>query len=257
MSSKLSHVAMAGVSMVACAAVWIGCGGSSATSTPTPDGGTSLNPEAGATGEGGTVTDGGTTTDASTKPDASITGPYLDIQFGMCPPLAACGGDPKGLWTVTGGCVEDTIFDAAKMQCPGLTAHNVKFQARGTVLADATTIARKTDVKFTATFAIPKACKDGNPLGATCMAAEQGIKLGGGLDTATCVDDAATMGCTCNVGNTTIDSTSDAYTTSGNVLTTGAGTTARTFDYCVAGNEIKYKETTAKTAIPAQFTLTK
>ena len=38
----------------------------------------------------------------------------------------------------------------------------------------------------------------------------------------------------------------------GNTLTSGN----QTFDYCVAGNDIMYKETTAK-AIPAVFTLTK
>ncbi|MDB5213590.1 MAG: hypothetical protein JWO86_1517 [Myxococcaceae bacterium] len=254
MSSKLSHVAMAGVSMVACAAMWIGCGGSSATTTPPVDAGGGTTTEAGSNAEGGTTTDAGTQ-DSSTAPDASITGPYLDIQFGSCPTLAACGGDPKGLWTVTGGCIDDTIFDAAKMQCPTLTVSNVKFQARGTVLADATTIARKTDVKFTATFLIPSGCK---PMGVTmCSQLDPLVKLGGGLDTAACTDAATAGDCTCNVGNTTIDSTSDAYTTSANVLTTGAGSTARTYDYCVAGSEIKYKETTAKTAIPALFTLTK
>jgi hypothetical protein len=253
--SKLSPVAIAAVSLFACAAVWVGCGGDSATTGTVTDAG---NPtaETGPTNEGGAGTDSGPS-DSSTMPDASITGPYLDIQFGSCPALTACGGDPTGLWKVTGGCVDDTVFDAAKAQCMGLTATNVKFQARGTVVADATTIQRKTDVKFTATFAIPAACKNANPIGMTCAAAAQGIKLAGGLDTATCTDDTATGGCTCDVGSTTLDSTSDAYTTSGNVLTTGAGTTARTYDYCVMGSEIKYKETTAKTAIPALFTLSK
>jgi hypothetical protein len=67
----------------------------------------------------------------------------------------------------------------------------------------------------------------------------------------------ATGDCTCDVGNTTLDSTTDMYTTAGNVLTTGSGTAARTYDYCVMGSEVKSKETTAKTAIPALFTLTK
>lgn len=256
MRSKLSHVAFAGVSLFACAAVWVGCGGSSASTGTTPDGG-GVTTEAGTTPEGGTITDSGTP-DTSTKPDAAITGPYLDFQFGNCPAFTACGGDPTGLWKVTGGCVDDTIFAGAKMQCPGLTVTNPVFQARGTVLADATTITRKTDVKFTATFAVPKACKDGIGAGTTCADVGTAIMLGAGLMMATCTDAVGGAGdCTCEVGDTTLDNTTDMYTTAGNVLTTGTGTAARTFDYCVMGSEIKYKETTAKTAVPAQFTLSK
>lgn len=253
MGSKLSHVALAGISVFACTAAWIGCGGSSeGTPTTGADSG-GVTTEAGPSSEGGPAIEAGT--DASTKPDAAITGPYLDIQFGNCPTLTACGGDPKGLWKVTAGCVDDTVFDGAKMQCPTLTVTNPQFKARGTVYADATTISRNTDVKFTAKFGVPAACA--TPVG-SCATVAMAIKLGAGLDTATCTDDPATpMACICDVGNTTITNTSDTYTTAGNVLTTGTGTTARTFDYCVMGSEIKYKETTAKTAIPALFTLSK
>lgn len=254
--SKLSHAAFAGLSLFACTAVWAGCGGSSASTGTTPDA-SAPAPEAGATPEAGSSTDSGVA-DASTKPDASITGPYLDFQFGSCPALAACGGDPTGLFKVTSGCVDDTIFAGAKMQCPGLTVTNPKFQARGTILANATTITRKTDVKFTATFGIPKACKDGIGAGTTCADVATAIMLGAGLDMATCTDAAGATGdCTCDVGSTTLDNTTDMYTTAGNVLTTGSGATARTYDYCVMGGEVKYKETTAKTAVPALFTLTK
>jgi hypothetical protein len=256
--SKLSHAAFAGLSFFACTAVWLGCGGSSATTAATPDAGIPTA-EAGTTPEAGSSTDSGIA-DASTKPDASITGPYLDIQFGNCPALAACGGDPKGLFKVTAGCVDDTIFAGAKMQCPGLTVTNPKFQARGSVLADATTITRKTDVKFTATFGIPKACKDGIGAGTTCADVATAIMLGAGLDMAMCTDAMAPApagDCTCDVGSTTLDNTTDMYTTAGNVLTTGSGATARTYDYCVMGSEVKYHETTAKTALPALFTLTK
>jgi hypothetical protein len=264
MSSKFSRLAtaatasLAGLSVFAGTALWIGCGGSSATTaSTTPDSG-GVTTEAGSGTEAGTANEAGT--DAATKPDASITGPYLDIQFGSCPALTACGGDPKGLFKVTAGCVDDTIFAGAKMQCPGLTVTNPKFQARGTVLADATTITRKTDVKFTATFGIPKVCKDGIGAGTTCADVATAIMLGAGLDMATCTDAAAPApagDCTCDVGNTTLDNTTDMYTTAGNVLTTGSGTTSRTYDYCVMGSEVKYKQTTAKTAIPALFTLTK
>lgn len=235
--------------LLAGCALWIGCGGTSTTSAPT-DSGTA--PETSAP-EAGTTPDGGGGTDAST--DATVippnNGPFIDLQYGMCPTFAACGGDPKGLWNVTGGCVSEKIFDAAKQQCPNLAVSNVKFQARGNVNATATNIARQLEVKFTAAFAVPPECKNGNPVGTTCKDAETALKFAG-LATAACKDNAA-MGCDCDVTNDLGENTSDPYTVSGNTLTANA----RTFDFCVTGNEIKYTETTAKAPIPAVFTLTK
>jgi hypothetical protein len=113
-------------------------------------------------------------------------------------------------------------------------------------------------VKFTATFGVPKACKDGIGAGTTCTDVGTAIMLGAGLDMATCTDAAGGAGdCTCEVGSTALDDTADTYTTAGNVLTIGTGASARTYDYCVMGTEIKFKETTAKAAIPALFTLAK
>ena len=241
MKSKLFLV---GASVLVCSGLWMGCSSGSTVGAGTTDGGPTGT-------EGGTTDSGtGTGTDAGADSAATaveITGPLLDIQYKGCTPLAACGGDVKGLWRITSGCVDDASFAAAKQQCPGLTESNVKFQARGVVFADAAKVTRKTEVKFTATLAVPAACK--TAIG-TCADVGTAIKFTG-LDTATCTD-AAGGGCSCDVGSQTTESTSDTYTTAGNTLTSGA----RTFDYCVAGSEIKYKETTAK-AVPAVFTLTK
>lgn len=248
MKSKLSRGALVGVSCVALAASWIGCGGTSATSTDAPEGGTP-------TGEGGTSEAGlgsETGTDAAVEGvDASITGPFLPVQYKNCPTFTACGGDVKGLWHLTGGCVSEGAFDAAKMQCPGLVESDVVFEARGTIYADAKNVTRNTEVKFSAKLAVPEACKLNNPVGMTCADADAAIKFAG-FDTATCVDAANNKDCVCTVSSTNKDATNDTYTTSGNTLTSGA----QTFDYCVAGNKIEYKETTAK-AIPAVFALTK
>jgi hypothetical protein len=254
MRSRLFHVTVAGVSLVALTASWLGCGGSSASSPATLDSGVAAV-EAGSTPDAAAdAADAApATTDASTKPDAALSGPLVDLQYGNCTGFSACGGDPIGTWKITGGCVDDTVFDSATSQCPGLTSSTVVFQARGTIVADATTITRTTEVKLTATFAVPQVCKESNPLGTKCPDLETALKVGAGLDTATCKDAAAGGGCDCDVGQTTNEATADAYTTSGNTLTSAA----RTFDYCVAESELKFKETTAKAPLPGFLTLTK
>jgi len=243
MKSKLFVV---GASVLVCSGLWMGCSSGSSVDNGTADGGPSGS-EAGAsetgTTEGGS-NDAGGGTDSSTT--VEITGPLIDIQYKGCTPLAACGGDVKGTWRLTGGCVPDGAFAAAKQQCAGLVESNVKFQARGVVFADATKITRKTEVKLTATLAVPQMCVAA--IG-TCADVATAIKFTG-IDTATCAVSAG--GCDCDVADQTNENTTDAYTTSGNTLTSGV----RTFDYCVAGNEIKYEETTAK-AVPAVFTLAK
>ncbi len=236
---------LVGSTVLVCSAAWMGCGGSSSSGPGTADGGTGSE---GGTGVEGGTSEAGTDAGADSATAVEITGGFIDIQYKNCTPLVACGGDVKGLWRVTSGCVPDGAFASAKQQCPGLTESNVKFQARGVVFADATKITRKTEVKFTATLAVPKTCKDA--IG-TCADVATAVKFTG-LATATCTDVAADSSCTCDVGDSTTDNTTDKYTTAGNTLTSGA----RTFDYCVKGNDIEYQETTAK-AVPALFTLTK
>jgi hypothetical protein len=249
MKSKLSSGALVGITLFACTASWIGCGGSSATTTDT-DAGSATPGGEGGTSETGTTSEAGT--DASTEGvDAAITGPFLPVQYKNCPTFTACGGDVKGLWHLTGGCVGEGAFDAAKAQCAGLTESDVVFEARGTIYADATNVTRNTELKFSAKLAIPKACKDNNPVGNKCADADAAIKFAG-FDSATCTDAASGGGCDCVVSSITKQASTDAYTTSGNTLTSGA----QTFDYCVAGSKIDIKETTAK-AIPAVLSLTK
>jgi hypothetical protein len=64
---------------------------------------------------------------------------------------------------------------------------------------------------------------------------------------ASCVDNAATSGCTCSITDTNTDNVAAApYTISGSTVTTDPGTAnARTYDFCVTGTTLKYKETTA------------
>jgi hypothetical protein len=240
------------VTALACTAWWTGCSGSSADGVTTADaggGGTD-----GSTAADGGGSDGSSAADAAkdTGVDAALTGAFATITYGSCPTFTACGGDVKGTWNVSGGCVSSDLFKAAKQQCPGIVESNVVFQARGYVTADATTVTRNTEVKFTAKLAIPSNCKAAVGACATVGSA----LVFAGLKTATCTDDAGTGGCNCDVGDTIADTSSDAYVTAGNTLTTGSSTSARTFDYCVAGSKLSYIETTAK-AIPVTFELTK
>jgi hypothetical protein len=249
MKSKLLGVC---VTVVLCSAWWTGCSSDSSSSgtNPTPDSGGT--PDTGGNTEGGSIDDSGT--DGPNQGlDAALTGPFIPITYGACPASAPCGGDVKGTWKLTGGCVTEALFAAAKGQCPTLAESNVVIEARGVVAADAVTITRNSEVKFSATLAVPAACKPG---AATCAQIGTAIIASGAVKTATCVDDGA--GCTCQVTNALADSTSEAYTTAGNTLTTGAAPNARTFDYCVAASELKYKETTAgSSTVPATFVLTK
>jgi hypothetical protein len=251
MKSKLVGVC---VTLVACAVWWTGCSSDPATGTNNPDGGGGT-PEGGSTADSATPdSSGGTDAATDTGVDAALSGPFLPISYGAasCPAFAACGGNVKGSWTLTGGCVTEALFAPAKAQCAGIVESNVKIEARGTVVADAVTITRKTDVRFSATLAVPGACL----MGGSCAQLGPVIVALAKLKTAACVSDGGT-GCTCNVTNDVNNDTADAYTIAGNTLTTGAGASARTYDYCVAANEIKYKETTAATDTPAIFVLTK
>ena len=240
------------VSLLVGSAWWTGCSSDSSSS-----GGPTPLPDSGATADTGTPpTDGGgdsSPVDAAkdTGVDAALTGlPYLPIMYGAanCPAFEPCGGDVKGSWKLTGGCVTEALFAQAKQQCPAIVESNVVIQARGTVVADAVTIARHTDVKLSATLAVPAACKPG---GYTCAQIGGALTSVAGLKSAACTDDAG--GCKCDVTNALDEITSDAYTTSGSTLTTGAGSSARTFDYCVKTTELAYKETTSGSAIPAIF----
>lgn len=241
-----------GVCFVASALLWTGCSGGT-TQNDIPDGGGT--PE-GSSNDSGPTSDAApadTGTDSAAPP---LTGPFIDIKYGAasCPAFTACGGDPKGMWTLKDGCVTEKVFDGAKAQCNGLTESDVKFQARGYVLVDATSATQKTEVKFSAKLAVPSGCK--GLAGGVCANLATLLQTLGGLDTATCVDDAGTGGCTCDVGDTITDTTTDTYTTSGNTLTTGSGGSARTWDYCVASPQLSLKETT-QDAVPALFILQK
>lgn len=245
MKSKLVCVC---VTILVSATWWTGCSSTVNNAAPVDAGG-------GGTDSGGTdsgpVSDAGADAPADTGVDAALTGPFVAITYGNCAAFTPCGGDPIGSFTVTGGCVGNGAFAAAKAQCAGIVESNVVFEARGTLVVDATTSTRNTEVKLAATLAVPAVCVAA--IG-TCADVQAAILFVAKVDTAVCTDGATAGTCDCDVTDLTAEKTSAAYTKSANTITTSNPT--RTFDYCVTGNEIKYLETTAN-SVPATFVLTK
>jgi hypothetical protein len=214
----MKKLAVVSLSLSFASVVWFGCSSTNVITNNNPEAGTGT--ETGAGEEGG-ATDGGT--DSSTTTDAKKTidppsGPFVDLTYGACPPLTGCGGDPKGRWNVSGGCVDEKVFDQAKSACPTIAISQVTFKARGYVDADAVTIVRSTEVKLTANFNVPASCK---AIVGTCSGIGGAIQSIGQIDKATCADDAS-GGCDCAVEDTQLESSSNGYSTSGNTLTTTA-----------------------------------
>lgn len=221
--------------------VWTGCSGSEEGSPATPaDDGGAGNDDADDP-PGGDDAGGG---EAGPEPEPP---PTVNIDYGQCPAFNACGGDVKGRWTVSGGCLGDDAFSDLKQGgCAAVTEHDVVITAAGVLEVGDTSLRRKTSIDLSATLEIPQACLDDLQV-PTCLLAEFGLTtpLGGGeapFDTAKC-DDLADGGCSCEVTKAVIEDVESDYTASGNTVTTTQPT--RTFDYCVSGDTSTFQETTA------------
>lgn len=226
--------------------VWMGCAGkadgSGPSGAPGSDAGTNPNgtksPDGGGgngTGDGDGDGDGGSTQPAGVK-----------VTYGTCPAFAKCDSDPVGSWTVSGGCLSDEGFKAAKTQCPGLKESDVAITANGTAEITATNIKRKSTIHFSAKANVPRSCAFNLGCNLIAMglrgeiAADQlnGLKF----DEATCVSGTNNT-CDCDVASTITEETDATYTKAGGTMTT-ASSPARKYDYCVTGNKLGYTETT-------------
>jgi len=231
-------VALAVMVTLAGAVCWAGCSGDAGSAPGAvvdPDAGTPNGNDAGAEDSGGDPVDSGTPEDSG--PAATV-----DITYGTCPTFTKCGGDIVGSWKVTGGCVSSDVFAEAKAQCDGLQESDVVIKASGTVVATATKVQRTTTLTLSGKVAVPKSCAQGVSNCAFIGAALQSGAIPGApkFDTATCTDGGAL--CNCTVATTVDEKKDDAYTAADGVVTTTDPT--RTYDYCVDGNKMTYKETT-------------
>lgn len=223
--------------------VWLGCGGSESGSpgntTPADGGKESSSPaDTGASDSGG----GGKKDVAF---DGNIDAPEVTLTFGTCPTFTPCGGDEKGSWKVTGGCLSDAVLADAKNQCPGFTTSDEVIKAKGIFELDGTNVTRQVQVKISAKAHIPGACTMGNDCSLVALGAQAQL----GFDKVTCTAQAADAGngCDCDISKTQQQVTSDTYTKDGNTITTGSGDT---YDYCVAGSKLTYQDTTGQDPYP-------
>lgn len=239
-----------GLGIWSCVVVWIGCGGSEATAP------------------GGVVADSGSDSAPvvdSSKPDTNapaadakptgIDAPEVSLTFGTCPAFTPCGGDEKGSWKISGGCLSDSFLAGVEDACAGFTTTNEAIKAKGIVTADGANITRRTEVTLTAKAFIPFSCA---PQGfQTCSAIAAGAQFQYGFSKATCTPTANNDGCNCDVEKTQSENSTGTYTTSGNTITTGSNDT---FDYCVAGNKLTYTQTNGtgnQKPLPLYIELTK
>lgn len=238
----------------------IGCGGSTTSGAMTaPDSGTDAAtppppPDPSTTNPGA---DGGS--DANDK-DAHVPGTSVPVQYGSCASFSPCGGDPKGTWTYSGGCLDALDLSS----CPNATITNPDVKVKGQVTFSGSTtgtVARLVEISTSATLGIPQSCVNAIPIPAlqTCAGLQAALQLpppqGAGFDTATCTAAAGPNGgCDCQVAKTTVEDSAGTFTANGNVITTGNG---QTYSYCVSpASTLTYQEAT-QAATSATFVLTK
>lgn len=235
----------AALAVLGASVAWVGCSGSNATTAPpSDDGGTTV--EAG----GGADVDG----DSGSLDGRDATTDDVPITYGECSEFSKCGGDIRGEWTVSGGCVRQDAFDAAKAGCPGFTESDVSIFANGTLVATSTVVERTLTVKFSATFLIPTSCapipvNDCSLIAAALQAGATGVPGVPKFDSATCVG--VNDACDCDVSVSITEQRSDTYTATDGVITTEDPT--RTFEYCAEEGRTTYLETTPPDTNAFQF----
>lgn len=143
-----------------------------------------------------------------------------------CPGFDACGGALDGTWTYSNVCIEPSAnsADLLTQVCP--TA-SVTYERGGT---------------STLTFSGSSVSRTGSPVGDSVITFPTECTEGFGCSLfAGAFADCADMGsvCICRTP-TSVDWGTQSYTTTGGTLSLGNG---RSFDYCVQGNTLTYRET--------------
>lgn len=238
------------LSAVGCAALssivlWAGCtGGSSAESA---DAGSDA--AVGSDGGGGTDVEP-STSDAGSDSGSSIDAPEVEFTYGACPAPTPCGGDPKGTWRfAAGGCVAELTTD----MCPDVVVSKSSIKARGIIAVGEGTLERRMEATTSGTVEIPASCMNGQPCNLAPLILTAQPPTGPGFDTATCKDLGTDGACECEVTKNVTDTSSTTYTVAGNTITTDDG---KTYDYCVEGSTMKYRDR-FQDVLDANFVLTK
>jgi hypothetical protein len=196
--------------------------GTSGTSGTSGSGGDSSG-TSGTSGGGG---DSSGTSGAGSTPDVGEVG----ARVGVCPAFAACGGPLDGVWVYVDVCVDpaDVGLDLLQAVCPDAT---VAFQqgSGGTLTFAAGMVTRVGEGLGQGEITFPSSC-----MATLGSCAELSALLGGMAGCSQVAGD-----CVCTVdGSVAWNPTT--FQTQGGQLLLGDG---RTFDYCVEGDRLTYRET--------------
>jgi hypothetical protein len=191
--------------------------------------------------------DAGTTAGDDAGPGGSLdcpgTLPEVDIRFGGCGELTACGGDPTGVWVYEDACIEDPSPDLSDV-CADARIEDLEGTARGCVALAGGALERDVSGSWSATVVVPASCT----FGTGCSAVESA--LASAFPGTTCTLDGGD--CRCPIGDDWASSGGDTYTVAGSVLTTGDGSQ---YDFC-AGGDLTYRERGDDPREPGLFRLT-
>jgi hypothetical protein len=178
-----------------------------------------------------------------------INPPTVRLSFApSCGTVTSCPGNEVASWYYTAGCIEDSAFTvvtnaAGQVGCTA-TVSDKDGGVAGSVIFDGTQVHRSVvgqiTYKMTAT-------------GSFCLQFCSSIpgQLPAGISGSCAVQGQA---CICDLAFDIGQSGSQGYTYSNGVLTLADGDT---FDSCITGLELRYRETTTQGAIPGIFTLSK
>lgn len=214
------------------------CGSTTSTAGGGAGGASATGGGAGATQAGGS----GGAVGASGTGGAAGGG---NVGFGSCSAFTPCGGDVTGVWTYTTACADSTAFQGAVQQACATATTTEHGVVSGTLTFSGGRVQRSGTYVVTADIHVPSNCV------VVSCAVVQGL-LATSLSGVTCSDGAAGS-CDCIASRTGGSIASQAYTASGTTITLADG---RTFDYCVTGTTLVYRETTAN-AEPGTYTLSR
>ncbi len=214
--------------------------------SPTGGGGSSMAPAAGASGSGGarppalSAGAGGSSQAPNGDPDggAPVDGlppeplpdtPDVTFEDDDCPSFAPCGGALTGSWVYTGACID--LEQQLRAGGCAADAVNVEATVSGSLRFNGDTVQHRGTGSGNGELRITNICT---------------LAIGGcpGLRALIDGDDDACVqtgtDCLCAFATEELEWDEDTYRAAGSTFTLGSG---RTFDYCVTGATLTYRET--------------
>ncbi len=175
--------------------------------------------------------------------------PVVPIEIATaCPALSRCGGDLAGTWHVADICVEEALLlRELTAACPELIYDGTtEAVAQGSMTFDGTVATREVATAVTVDVRFTHGCA-----ACDCAAVETALE-----DDDVAVECQASCNasdeCVCSIRSSVLVLDSTPYTVTGSNLTAADGTT---FEFCVAGAELSFRETTVPPVEPGIYTL--